>query len=522
MAGHVTARVSFAAVLVAATLTGLMLRLQDLGTESFWSDELTQLEWTDQPLGHFLADRWQRADPPLNELIAWTWNNGLRRWAPRLGADEAAIRAPVVLFGVLTIPAIGLAAAAAFGRRAGVLAALVLATNPHHVRYSQDARMYPLTVLLSTLAVLFLVRTLRDGRRRDALAFGTFAAAASYAHFFAFLSLAFVTCATLGVILASTRGSPAARWRSAPAALRALAQGEWFGLALFGPYLVAVALHVWRAGRGVRPWLANLGAPGVRAAWSLAQSYGSDDLYDVVPVVAPGSLDQWAVTVGFVSLTLALMAGMVMRRRGEPHALRLHLVVAVVGPPLLVFAVSRLRPIYSPRYLLSITPALVLLCVRPRSLTLLGTALAVPIAVGAWVQPRYHRWLEHPEYREAVQQIAGRCEQDDVVRGTAIHRRPIQFYMRRLGGHCETYVLAGPADRRGDLMAAPAESPPGGASNGQRTFTLETVPFQRDEAQRTGPVRGSPSSPDGVERQLIFRGNGVPTFQVWLEKPGYK
>src|SRR5439155_5893067 len=189
-------RVYFAVVLVIATTLGLFLRLQDLGTESFWSDELTQLEWTDQPLGAFLSQRWERADPPLNELVAWGWNNGLRRWAPRLAANEAAVRAPVVLFGVLAIPAVGFAAASAFGLLPGALAALLLATNPHHVRYSQEARMYPLTVLLSTVAVIFLVRTLRDGRRRDALAFGACAAAASYAHFYAFLPLACVACAS--------------------------------------------------------------------------------------------------------------------------------------------------------------------------------------------------------------------------------------------------------------------------------------------------------------------------------------
>jgi len=87
-------------------------------------DELTQLEFTDQPLRSFLSDRWQRADPPLNDVIAWAWNAGLRRWAPRRASDEAAVRAPAVLFGVLAIPAMGLAASAAFGRGPGAVAAL--------------------------------------------------------------------------------------------------------------------------------------------------------------------------------------------------------------------------------------------------------------------------------------------------------------------------------------------------------------------------------------------------------------
>src|SRR5439155_27216982 len=144
-------RLYFAVVLVIATTLGLFLRLQDLGTESFLSDELTQLEWTDQPLGAFLSQRWERADPPLNELVAWGWNNGLRRWAPRLAANEAAVGALVVFFGVLSIPAFGFVAASSFGILLGALAALFLVANPHHVRYSPVARMYTLAVFLVTL-----------------------------------------------------------------------------------------------------------------------------------------------------------------------------------------------------------------------------------------------------------------------------------------------------------------------------------------------------------------------------------
>src|SRR4051794_16147848 len=91
---------SFTLLVLTATLLGLALRLQDLGRESLWYDEVTQLEWTNVPFTTFVADRWRQVDPPLNELVAWSWNSALRAAGPHVTDREELVRPPVVAFGV--------------------------------------------------------------------------------------------------------------------------------------------------------------------------------------------------------------------------------------------------------------------------------------------------------------------------------------------------------------------------------------------------------------------------------------
>jgi hypothetical protein len=497
----------FAAAVIGATAIGLALRLQHVGTESLWSDEVAQLQFTERSLRSFLSDGWQRADPPLNELLAWVWNNGLRRWVEQFATAEAAIRLPVVIFGTLAIPAVGFAARGAFGPRSGGLAALALATNPYHIRYSQDARMYPLTVLLSTIAIGYLVRTLREGRRRDACASGAFLAAATYTHFYAFFSLIAALAATLAALTASARPSSPPEGPVDRRRLRVLLQGEILGAMLVLPFLIALGVRVWFSGGSnvaARPWLTSRGVPGLRTAWLAAQTYASDRLFAVVPAAAPGSLDAWIVTAGLVGLGGALVAGVFAVRDDEPKAIRLHLVALALVPPLIVFALSRLRPIYHPRYLIAILPALVLLCVRARPWPLAAALLALPIAMGLGVEPRYHRLLETPDYRAAAQLIADRCTEDDLLQGAATHRRPLQFYLERAGGKCKRYIVSTP------------DTIPG--SHSSRIFLIETVPRRAAAVQRIDEVEETPIT-GGAKHELLFRDQSDPMLRLWLNAP---
>src|SRR4030095_2340075 len=112
------------------------------------------------PLFKFLRDTFERVAPPLSELIGYAWNNALRALVPSLASDEVALRLPVVAFGVATIPVVAVATRASFGSVAGVVAAFLLAANPYHVHYSQEARHYALHVLVVALALAVLVRFL--------------------------------------------------------------------------------------------------------------------------------------------------------------------------------------------------------------------------------------------------------------------------------------------------------------------------------------------------------------------------
>jgi hypothetical protein len=65
------------------------------------------------------------------------------------------------------VPATYLAGVRLAGRRAGIVAAALVATSPYLIWYSQEARSYALAMLLGALSLAFLAGTTTRGSRRD-------------------------------------------------------------------------------------------------------------------------------------------------------------------------------------------------------------------------------------------------------------------------------------------------------------------------------------------------------------------
>src|ERR1700692_1795399 len=128
----------FAAVGV-ASLLGTFARFSHLGAKSLWLDEaisleIARLEWRDL----FTVLTRHEANMSFYYFLLHFWI--------RLGQSEFAIRSLSAIFGVLTIPAIYSLAAALSRTRAGAIAAFLLALNPVHIAYSQEARAYSLVI----------------------------------------------------------------------------------------------------------------------------------------------------------------------------------------------------------------------------------------------------------------------------------------------------------------------------------------------------------------------------------------
>jgi outer membrane biosynthesis protein TonB len=77
----------------------------------------------------------------------------LHGWMRLVGDSEFAVRTLSALFGTLTVPVIYRLARRIAGKTAGLLAALILAVSPFHVRFAQEARMYTLLALEAALAL---------------------------------------------------------------------------------------------------------------------------------------------------------------------------------------------------------------------------------------------------------------------------------------------------------------------------------------------------------------------------------
>jgi len=101
---------------------------------------------------------------------------GTELWQATVGEegrfDAAIFRLPSFLFGLATIPLLAWLGGLLGFPRAGLLAALLLALHPWHIRYSSEARGYAMMMAFAVLTTAFLVRGLRGGRWRDWIGFG--------------------------------------------------------------------------------------------------------------------------------------------------------------------------------------------------------------------------------------------------------------------------------------------------------------------------------------------------------------
>jgi len=147
-------------LLVAIVALGGFLRVHRIGAQGLWLDEAFSVWLGRQPVRQMLG--WLvRIDqhPPLYYGILHLWM--------RLGDGEAVVRGLSALCGTLTIPVMYL-----LGRRladdgVGLLAALILAVSPFHVRFAQETRMYALLALNASLALYALVRLSADRRAAE-------------------------------------------------------------------------------------------------------------------------------------------------------------------------------------------------------------------------------------------------------------------------------------------------------------------------------------------------------------------
>lgn len=167
----------FLALLIAITLVAALLRFYGLGNRGFWLDETFSM------------------DPPHQTETNMAFYYFLLRLWVKLGTSEVFVRTMSVVFSVTTVPLLYAIGARLFGRKAGLLAAWLLALNAFHIHYAQEARAYALVVLMGAAATYLLVRNIQQPERTTWLLFGAFLALTVYTHLFAvFLIPAYLAC----------------------------------------------------------------------------------------------------------------------------------------------------------------------------------------------------------------------------------------------------------------------------------------------------------------------------------------
>ncbi len=147
-------------LLLAIVALGGFLRFYQIGSKGLWLDEAFSVWVGWQPVGELLG--WLvnvDQHPPLYYTLLHFWM--------AFGDDAAAVRALSALLGSLTIPVIYLLGRRLADAQVGLLAALLLAVSPFHIRFAQETRMYTLLTLNASLALYMLARLLTDPRSAE-------------------------------------------------------------------------------------------------------------------------------------------------------------------------------------------------------------------------------------------------------------------------------------------------------------------------------------------------------------------
>ena len=157
-------------------LLAFLLRIAFLDAQGLWWDEAFSFSMSTADLPTLMENTFHyRVHPPLYYTLMHFWLI--------LGHEEFLLRFFSVLWGMISVSIMYLAASIVGGKRLGVLAALLLAVSPFNVWYSQEVRMYSLTTMLVLAASVAFLRLLRDDALINWVAYGLLSLLALYSDY---------------------------------------------------------------------------------------------------------------------------------------------------------------------------------------------------------------------------------------------------------------------------------------------------------------------------------------------------
>ena len=368
---------------VGITLFALIVRAIGIGIRPMWLDEAFSAWFSAQSWGYL----WHvvptyEAHPPFYYSV-------LKLWRGLFGGDAVALRSLSVLLSVAAVPIVMLAAfeqerqrPSGHGLLHAGLAGFLTAASPMLVILGEEPRPYPLLTLgyaVAILAVLRLMRQFRDGQSGSWPNWLTLAGAAELVLWSHGLGLLYGISLALAFAPAWL-ASPLARARM----VRGLIAASLVAL-LYAPCLMMIA---GRAGDWGTNWL----------AWDPSMLLQLLVLY---------SVPTEALTIGSAVAALAMI---LLIKRAIASALSTRgwttdraLLLLWLGPPLLAALISAtFVPVFLARTLSgTLIPAYLLIgaavarCQSPRERRLLTAAICItltPAAVAMSVRPPQERW----------------------------------------------------------------------------------------------------------------------------------
>ncbi|MFI7546727.1 glycosyltransferase family 39 protein [Actinoplanes sp. NPDC049599] len=375
-------------------------------------------------------------------------------WTGVFGDSELALRAPSLIAVTLGVGVSAELGRRLFGPATGLLTGLLLVTVPQLSRYAQDARAYGIAFLLATLATLLLYRALREPTWARWILYGVTVTLLGLAHILALLVLIGHAYAVLTRARRDAPGTRPLRWLVVTA------------VALL-PVLPFVYLGLTQRGSQL-DWLPPM---------TLRQV-----------MTAPGDIFGVAA-VGLLLIGLALTA---RHRDGRP--LR-ELAVLAVAPPAALIGVSFVTsPLWVPRYVLVVVPAICLCAaVALRAVPLRAVAaLVLLVGVGWPAQQRVRSQTSHlgPDFRTVGRYLERHQQPGDVIvygtAGTWSLRAGVDYQLRGRQKPRDVLLLT-PAAEVGELDAVQCPDPVACLGSAPRVWLFRWQPVGK-ELTSTAPL----------------------------------
>jgi hypothetical protein len=383
--------VSMGGLCVVLMALSAFIRTRYIGGQ-FWMDEALSVGIASHPLTAIPGVLRHDGSPPLFYLL-------LHIWISVFGSSESATHAMSLTFALLTIPISMWAGWSLFGRRAGVMAAVLFAFSAFLTQYSQETRMYSLMGLLGLLAATAFVHAFVFGRRKYLILFAVAQALMLYTHAW---GIFFGVGAAIALIPAF-RASDDRRALLRDAVLAFVGAGI-----LFLPWLPN---FIYQATHTAAPWDS---APRFGAPVQLSRDLLGGDRVAVALLIA--------AVIGFAELFSGAL------RRARERTAMWTLIALPVATLLMAWAASQITPAWVSRYFAPILGAVLLLAAFGCSRAGIVGIVAVVASVIFLANPASFT----PEYKSDMRGVGGEMaplmHQGDLVIVGQPEQVPLNWY----------------------------------------------------------------------------------------------
>ncbi len=358
----------------------------------FWMDEALSVGISSHSLTSIPGVLRHDGSPPLYYLL-------LHIWISAFGSSESATHAMSLMFGLLTIPVGTWVAWSLFGKRAGLLAAVLFALNPFITAYSQETRMYTLMALLGLLATAGFIHGFIYRRRRYLVLFAIAQALMLYTHAWGIFFGVGAAVALIPVwfISQDRRGL-----------LRDALLAFGGAAVLFLPWLPTLLYQATHTGS---PWdtAPNFGAP-VQISRNLM---GGDRATTALVLAA---------AIGLAALWTR------SQRRTREGLTMWALILIPIGTLGFGWIVSRFSPAWQFRYFAPIVAALLLLAAWGLARAKGVGLIAIGLIVIFWYNPASYTPLYKSDMRDVAAEMAPRLHTGDLVIVGQPEQVPLAWY----------------------------------------------------------------------------------------------